>query len=89
MRRCNGLTARCSRVFERFAEVARNASVVIAPAMAFYGGLGDLLATEAMERWAAADEICIAVALDSWQPTREPRLTGQRNAGQHFIFFEQ
>lgn len=57
--------------------------------MAFYGGLGDLLATEAMERWAAADEICIAVALDSWQPTRGTRLTGQRNAGQHFIFFEQ
>ena len=38
---------------------------------------------------AAADEICIAVALDSWQPTRGTRLTGQRNAGQHFIFFEQ
>jgi hypothetical protein len=54
--------------------------------MAFYGGLGDLLATEAMERWAAADEICIAVALDRWQPTRGTRLTGQRNAGQHFIF---
>jgi len=57
--------------------------------MVFYGGLGDPLATEAMERWAAADEICIAVALDSWQPTRGTRLTGQRNAGQHFIFFEQ
>ena len=57
--------------------------------MAFYGGFGDLLATEAMERWVAADEICIAVAIDSWQPTRGTRLTGQRNAGQHFIFFEQ
>ncbi len=73
-------------VFERFAEAARNAGVVIAPAMAFFGGLGDLLATEAMGEWAAADEICIAVALDSWQPTRGTRLTGQRNPGQRFIF---
>ncbi|MGH7186102.1 MAG: saccharopine dehydrogenase NADP-binding domain-containing protein, partial [Pseudomonadota bacterium] len=34
--------------FERCADVARDAGVVIAPAMAFYGGLGDLLATAAM-----------------------------------------
>jgi hypothetical protein len=73
-------------VFERFAEASRNAGVVIAPAMAFYGGLGDLLATEAMAEWAEADEICIAVALDSWQPTRGTRLTGQRNPGRRFIF---
>jgi hypothetical protein len=73
-------------VFERFADAPRNSGVVIAPAMAFYGGLGDLLATEAMGDWAAADEICIAVALDSWRPTRGTRLTGQRNPGQHFIF---
>ena len=73
-------------VFERFAEAASNVGVVIAPAMGFYGGLGDLLATEVMGGWAAADEICVAVALDSWQPTRGTRLTGQRNSGQHFIF---
>ena len=36
-----------------------------------------------------ADEICTAVALDRWQPTGGTRLTGQRNAGQQFIFFEQ
>ncbi len=73
-------------VFERFAEAACNAGIVIAPAMAFYGGLGDLLATEAMGEWAEADEISIAVALDSWQPTRGTRLTGQRNPGRRFIF---
>jgi hypothetical protein len=73
-------------VFERFAVAARNVGVVIAPAMGFYGGLGDLLATEAMGGWAAADEICIAVALDSWHPTRGTRLTVQRNPSQHFIF---
>ena len=73
-------------LFERFAEAARNVGLVVAPAMGFFGGLGDLLATETMGGWAEADEICVAVALDSWQPTRGTRLTGQRNPGQHFIF---
>jgi len=73
-------------VFERFASAAQDAGVVVAPAMGFYGGLGDLLATAAMGEWHAADEICIAIALDSWKPTRGTRLTGQRNPGRHFIF---
>jgi hypothetical protein len=73
-------------LFERFAEAARNVGLVVVPAMGFYGGLGDLLATEAMGRWTEADEICVAVALDSWQPTLGTRLTGQRNPGKHFIF---
>ena len=73
-------------VFERFADNARGAGIVIAPAMAFYGGLGDLMATAAMGEWDGADEIRIAVALDSWKPTRGTRLTGHRNPGQRFIF---
>jgi hypothetical protein len=73
-------------VFERHAYAARQAAVVIAPAMAFYGGLGDLLATAAMGDWADADEISVATALDSWNPTRGTRLTGQRNHGQRFVF---
>jgi saccharopine dehydrogenase-like NADP-dependent oxidoreductase len=73
-------------VFEQFASAARDAGVVVIPAMAFYGGLGDLLATAAMGEWDAADEIRIAVALDSWKPTRGTRLTGQRNPGQRFFF---
>lgn len=72
--------------FERFADSARTAGVVIVPAMAFYGGLSDLLATAAMGNWDAADEICIAVALDSWKPTRGTRLTGERNHGRRFVF---
>ena len=34
--------------FEHYAARAREAGIVIVPAMAFYGGLGDLLATAAM-----------------------------------------
>jgi hypothetical protein len=73
-------------VFERFSRAAKEAGVVIAPAMAFYGGLGDLLATAAMGEWSVADEILIGVALDGWKPTPGTRLTGQRNPGQRFIF---
>lgn len=73
-------------VFERFADVARDAGVVVVPAMAFYGGLGDLLATAAMGRWDHAQEVSIATALDSWRPTHGTRVTGQRNPGQRFYF---
>jgi short subunit dehydrogenase-like uncharacterized protein len=47
-------------VFERFAERARDAEVVVVPAIAFYGGLADLLATAALGNWSHADEISIA-----------------------------
>ena len=56
---------------------AREAGIVIVPAMAFYGGLGDLLATAAIRPWTSADEITIAYGLSSWNPTM-----GTRNAGQ-------
>jgi hypothetical protein len=72
--------------FEQFADVAREAGIVVVPSMAFYGGLSDLLATAAMGNWADADEISIAIALDSWKPTRGTRLTGQRNPGRRFVF---
>jgi len=73
-------------VFERFSLAAREAGTVIASAMAFYGGLGDLLATAAMGDWNAADEILIGVALDSWKPTLGTRLTGRRTPGQHLTY---
>jgi hypothetical protein len=59
-----------------FAERARDAGVAVVPAMAFFGGLGDLLATAAMGDWAAADEVHVAYGLSSWRPT-----TGTRAAG--------
>src|SRR5262244_2245195 len=71
--------------FERFDGAAQDASIVIAPAVAFYGGLGDLLATAAMGSWAAADEIRVGIALDSWQPTLGTRLTGKRNTARRLV----
>ena len=73
-------------IFEQFSDIARDAGIVIAPAMAFYGGLGDLLATAAVGDWPDADEILIAVALDSWRPTPGTRITGERNVARRFVF---
>lgn len=72
--------------FERFSDAARAAGILIMPSVAFYGALGDLLATAAMRDWSTADEIQIAVALDSWKPTQGTRLTGQRNPGRRLVF---
>ncbi|MET8339229.1 saccharopine dehydrogenase NADP-binding domain-containing protein [Streptosporangium canum] len=55
--------------FAHFAERARAAGIVVVPAMAFFGGLGDLLVTTAMGDWTAADEAHIAYGLSSWHPT--------------------
>lgn len=72
--------------FEHFAGPARAADVLVVPAMAFYGGLTDLLATVAMGDWTSADDIRIAIALDSWHPTRGTRLTGERNTFQRVVY---
>ncbi|WP_103348400.1 saccharopine dehydrogenase NADP-binding domain-containing protein [Amycolatopsis sp. CA-128772] len=45
------------------------AGTAVVPAMAFFGGLADLLATAAMDGWAAADEVHVAYGLSGWNPT--------------------
>jgi hypothetical protein len=55
--------------FAGFAERARAADTVVVPAMAFFGGFGDLLATTAMGDWTSADEVHVAYGLSSWHPT--------------------
>ncbi|MFF3484687.1 saccharopine dehydrogenase family protein [Streptomyces sp. NPDC002701] len=59
-----------------FADRARAAGTVVVPAMAFYGGLGDLLVTAAMGDRTAADEAHIAYGLSSWHPTAGTRTAG-------------
>lgn len=63
--------------FAHFADRARAAGAVVVPAMAFFGGLGDLLATAAMGDWATADEAHIAYGLSSWHPTEGTRAAGE------------
>ncbi|MQS07327.1 saccharopine dehydrogenase family protein [Streptomyces alkaliphilus] len=62
--------------FARFAERARAVGATIIPAMAFYGGLGDLLTTAALGDRRAADEVTISYALSEWHPTPGTRAAG-------------
>jgi Saccharopine dehydrogenase NADP binding domain len=55
--------------FTHFTDRAQTAGVAVVPAMAFYGGLGDLLVTTAMGDWTAAEEAHVAYGLSSWHPT--------------------
>ena len=66
-----------SSTIERYGRAAAAAGITLVPAAAFYGGLADLLATSALGDWCAADEICIAYALDSWHPTHGTVATGE------------
>ncbi|MFF9195044.1 saccharopine dehydrogenase family protein [Streptomyces sp. NPDC014779] len=76
--------------FARFDEPARAAGTVVLPAMAFYGGLGDLLVTAAMGEWTEADEVRVAYGLDSWHPTAGTRAAGaasrERRGGRRLVF---
>lgn len=53
---------------DTFAVFADRGGVVV-PAMAFFGGLGDLMVTAAMDDWTVADEVHVAYGLSSWHPT--------------------
>lgn len=64
-------------MFADHAEAARKAEVPVVPAMAFYGGLGDLLVTAAMGEWTAVDEVHVAYGLSSWHPTAGTRAAGE------------
>ena len=77
-------------MFADYAEAALKADTPVVPAMAFYGGLGDLLVTAAMGEWTAADEAQVAYGLSSWHPTAGTRAAGQvshdRRAGRRVRF---
>jgi hypothetical protein len=77
-------------MFADYAEAARGTAIPVVPAMAFYGGLGDLLVTAAMGEWSAADAVHVAYGLSSWHPTAGTRVAGQvshqRRAGRRVRF---
>jgi len=76
------------QTFETYRAMARERAVAILPAMAFYGGLADLLATELTAGMRHVEDICVAVALDRWHPTQGTRATGQRNTARRWIVEE-
>ncbi|HTT84190.1 MAG TPA: saccharopine dehydrogenase NADP-binding domain-containing protein [Rhizomicrobium sp.] len=71
--------------FDTYDVAARDAGIVLIPAMGFYGGFADLLVTAALGDWNNADTIEIGIGLDSWHPTRGTRLTGARNTAPRVV----
>jgi short subunit dehydrogenase-like uncharacterized protein len=71
--------------YESFNEPARDAGVVVIPAMGFFGGFADLLVTTAMDDWSFADDIRIGIGLDSWHPTQGTRTTGEKNTARRMV----
>lgn len=66
-------------LFDELDENAGAAGVTIVPAMAFFGGLADLLATPLVQPAQPVERVEVAVALDGWHPTAGTRRTGARN----------
>ena len=64
---------------------ARERGVVVLPAMAFFGGLADLLAADVAGRIKFLDSLEIGVALDHWHPTKGTRVTGDRNTARRLV----
>lgn len=74
--------------FNRYDVAARNAGIVVMPAVAFYGGLADLLVSALIHDGPDVDEVQIAIALDFWHPTAGTRRTGERNTAARLIIHE-
>ncbi|WP_217917121.1 saccharopine dehydrogenase NADP-binding domain-containing protein [Myxococcus sp. AM009] len=71
--------ASAQALFERFSVAAKDAGILVLPAVGFYGGFADLLATVATDGWVEAAAVSIGIALDAWWPTPGTRNTGRRN----------
>lgn len=68
-----------NHLFETLHAPAQERGVTVVPAMAFYGGLADLMVSALCPAGGFIDTVEVATALDSWHPTRGTRLTGDRN----------
>lgn len=64
---------------------ARGAGVAVVPAMAFYGGLADLLVTAGLDGDSRADAVEVAIGLDRWWPTAGTRATGARTTATRLV----
>ncbi len=77
--------ASAQATIETFGDAARDAGVIVMPAMGFFGGFLDLLVTAASDGWAEADRVAIGIALDRWHPTEGTRRTGARNTAPRMV----
>ncbi|UYN84454.1 MAG: saccharopine dehydrogenase NADP-binding domain-containing protein [Microcella sp.] len=74
------------RVFHECDAAAKAAGVAVVPAMAFFGGLPDLLASSILGQDRGISDVTVAMWIDRWWPTAGTRATGRRNAGRRWVF---
>lgn len=72
-------------IYNDFSDKALDAGILIIPAVAFYGGLSDVLSTSITSNWDTIDEINIYIGLNFWHPTKGTRKTGERNHYKRFV----
>ena len=72
-------------VYRELDAPARETGVTLVPAMAFFGGLADLLVTTVLDGDEDADEVEVAIGLDHWWPTSGTRATGARNTATRLV----
>ncbi len=77
--------AAVQQVYRAHQELEWRTDVAVIPAMAFYGGLADLLATAATVDWGPIDEITVAYGVDRWWPTQGTRNTGRRHTATRLV----
>jgi hypothetical protein len=77
--------AAVQQVYRAHQELGWPVDMAVIPAMAFYGGLPDLLATAAGVGWENIDEITVAYGIDRWWPTAGTRNTGRRNTAGRLV----
>lgn len=77
--------AAAQQLYRAHGELRWPSDIAVIPAMAFYGGLADLMATTAAAEWEAVDEIIVVAGIDRWWPTEGTRRTGRRNTATRLI----
>ncbi len=75
-----------ANLFEKFNKPAREAGLLFLPALAFFGGLSDLMVTALMEGWDAADSVETYIGFDRWHPTKGSRNTIDGNYVGDLVF---
>ena len=73
---------------ERWDQRARDAGVAIAPAVGFYGGVGDLLASVTAAGIERPMEVAVGYAVDGWLLTGASRATAAVVAGRRWVWRE-
>jgi NAD(P)-dependent dehydrogenase (short-subunit alcohol dehydrogenase family) len=74
------------KLYEKLDQAAREAGVVVLPAMAFFGGLSDLMVTALMKGWDFADSVETYIGFNRWHPTQATRDTIGRKVVGNLVF---